>query len=125
MPLITPDLSEVDSNEIAPGTYAARIKDGTLKTSQAGKEYIEWTLELFGNPTVNNRLVWHRTPFTGKGAFRFQQMYKAAIGQDMDGNQAVDTDSMIGKEITVGLVNSPDQNGRLRTEVKTVTAHKN
>lgn len=126
MGLITPDFTEV-TGEIPTGVYAARIKNCETKIAQtSGNPYLNWTLELFGNPTVNNRMVFLSTPVTGKGAFRLQELYKAAIGEPLSDKQAFDTDSLISKEITVTLVPGKDKDGNARSfpDVKTVTAYK-
>lgn len=107
-PLIEPDFSEV-TGAIPPGTYAARIKDCEVKDSQKGQKYLNWKLELFGDPEVNNRIVEANTMIAGKGAFKLKELYKAAMGEDLDGK--FDTDSLIGREITVALVQGKDREG--------------
>lgn len=121
MPLITPDFSEV-TDAVPEGTYSARIKDCEAKTSQAGNAYLNWKMELFGTPAVNNRVIFMSTPTSGKGAFRLQQLYKAATGEDLGKNQQFDTDQLITREVQVVLVKQKDQDGNDRAfpDVKTV-----
>jgi len=121
MSLIKPDWTE-ETQPVKPGTYAARIKECEVKTSQAGKPYGNWKLELFGSPDVNNRVVFMSTPFGGKGIFRLAELHKAATGEEIDRNAAYDTDMLIGKEVSVTLVEGKDQNGNARSfpDVKSV-----
>lgn len=123
MGLIKPDWSE-ETQPVQPGTYSARIKDGEVKTSQKGSQYINWKLELFGSPEVNNRVVFMSTPVAGKGIFRLAELYKAATGEEIDKTAQFDTDMLIGKEVTATLVAGVDQNGAPRQfpDVKSVTA---
>lgn len=126
MPLITPDFTEV-GQPIKPGVYNARIKDCESKQSQKGSTYLNWKLELFGDPDVNNRVVFLSTPITGKGAFRLQELYKAAMQEELDAKAPkFDTDSLIGREVNVTLVEGKDQEGNTRPfpDVKAVSALK-
>lgn len=121
--LIEPDFTEV-SQPVAPGVYSARLKEVEAKTSQKGGTYLNWKIELFGHPDVNNRIVFMATPVTGKGAFRLQELYKAAMGEDLDmKNPSFDTESLIGREVTVTLVPGKDQDGNVRPfpDVKSVS----
>lgn len=124
MPLITPDFSEV-TGAVPPGTYGARITDCEQKTSQAGSTYLNWKLTLFGNPAVNDRVVFLSTPISGKGAFRLQELYKAATGEDMAKGQPLDTDMLLTRQVTATLVEGRDQNGEPRKfpDVKSVSAY--
>lgn len=122
--LIKPDFSEVtDSKPVPPGVYSARIKDVESKESQAGNTYLNWKLELFGTPEVNNRVVFTATPIKGAGAFRLQQLYKAATGEDISATSGFDTDQLIGKEVQVTLVEGKDKEGNVRSfpDVKTIS----
>lgn len=125
MALIKPDFSEVQS-AVAPGVYAARIKECESKESKKGSTYLNWKLELFGNPEINDRVIFLATPVTGKGAFRLKELYKAAMGEDLDENGQFDTDSLITREITVTLVEGKDQDGNVRSfpDVKAVAPYK-
>lgn len=126
MALIKPDWSE-ETKPVQPGVYAARVKDGEIKTSKAGNTYVNWKLELFGTPEVNNRVVFLSTPTGGPGIFRLAELYKAATGQEMDRNAPFDTDMLISREVTVTLVEGKDQNGNPKQfpDVKAVAPLKN
>lgn len=124
MGLIKPDWTE-ETTPVQPGVYSARIKDCEVKTGKdSGKPYGNWKLELYGSPEVNNRVIFMSTPFGGKGIFRLGELYKAATGQEIDKNAQFDTDMLIGKEVTVTLVEGKDQNGNARSfpDVKSVSA---
>lgn len=115
--LVTPDFTEV-KDAVGPGTYKVRVVDATL--GQWEKEgrvtpYINWRMETFGeNEAKNNgRTIWHKTPVTGKGAFKLQDLYKAAMGSSLTGE--FDTEQIQGKEMEVTVV----ENGQY-TEIKTV-----
>lgn len=123
MALIKPDFSEVSEiSAVQPGTYNARIINAEAQTSKAGGAMINWKLELFGNPEINGRTVFSRTMVSGKGAFRLQELYKAALGQTLEG--AFDTDDLLGKELIVTLVPGKSQDGSPSNypDVKSFTA---
>ncbi len=116
MPLVTPDFSEVsESKPVPPGVYSARITDCESKTSKAGNPMLNWKLELFGNPDINNRIVFTSTMISGKGAFRLQELYKAATGEAISDRSGFNTDALIGKEVQVTLVEGRDQEGNVRS----------
>lgn len=124
MALIKPNFDDV-AGQLEPGTYPARILANELRTSQSsGKPYVNWTLQLFGDSKWNNRQVFLMTPTTGKGAFRLQNLYRAATGETMIAGSDFDTDQLNGREITVTLVKGHDQQGEERIEVKSTAAYK-
>lgn len=125
MALIKPDFSEV-SKPIQPGTYNARVVAGEIQTSQKGQPMVSWKLELFGSPDVNNRVVFTRTMVSGPGASRLKQLYAAAIGEDLKDGEQFDTDSLIGKEINVTLVQGKDKEGNVSQypDVKATTPYR-
>lgn len=128
MAVITPDLTEAGTRQaIAPGTYAARIKDCEVRTSQAGNDYLNWQLELFGKPEVNNRIVFYRTMIKGGGAFRLAELYKAATGEQLKAGASFDTDALVGREVTTILTEGRDKDGNVSQypEVKSVVPYKN
>ena len=102
MPLIEPNFDEV--KEIADGEYLARVIDAEQKTSQAGNAMVNWTLEIYGENAgkalgATLRLT---TMLTGKGAFKLQQLYKAAHGTDCP--RSFDTDTLLNKSVKVLVV---------------------
>jgi hypothetical protein len=121
MALVTPNLDELAS--IEPGTYMVNIVECEVKTSKKGTEYLKWKFETVGCDEAKNngQAIWTNTMITGKGAFRFKDLYSAAIGEDYDGTEAFDTDMLLGKEIRVGVVDGIDQQGNKSgyPEVKT------
>lgn len=111
MPLITPDFSET-SKPVPPGVYSARIVDAEMRQSKAGNDYINWKLELFGSPDINNRVCFMSTPIKGPGAFRLQHLFEAATGTKVDTHSpSFNTDALMAKNVTVTLVERKDQEG--------------
>lgn len=124
MPLIHPDFSEVKSDSPVPaGTYSARVKECELKESKAGTAYLYWKIELFGSPEINNRIVFTATPIRGPGAFRLQQFYRATMHQEINSKIGFDTDSLLGKELSVTLSERKDSEGNVMPfpDVKSVS----
>jgi len=123
--LITPDFSEV-TDQVGAGEYCVRITDcksGEWNTQNGKTQFLNWTLDTFNEaePKNNGRKIFHKTPISGKGAFRLQQFYKAAMKQDLKG--AFDPSMLFGKELKVAVVDQKDKEGNLNgyTEVKTVS----
>lgn len=108
--LVTPNFDEV-SGGLEPGVYTARITAGEATESKAGNPMIKWTYEIYGSDAkgANGQLVFDRTMLSGKGAFRLQNLYVAAMKQKLAG--PFDTDMLLGKEIKVTLQNGTQQDG--------------
>lgn len=116
MALVTPDFTEVAS--IQPGTYKATIKKGTLgEWPSSGTKYVEWEYE-----TTTGRTIKDKTPITGKGAFRTQNLYRAATGAALTGS--FDTEQLVGKQVQIEVAEGTKQDGTASgyMEVKKVTA---
>lgn len=111
--LVTPDFTDTQDT-LGEGQYQFRIIDSEVGT-WAGKEgkpdtqFIKWTLETFGedDPKNNGRRFWDRTAVTGRGAFTFKNLYKAAVGHDFEGGD-FDPSDIHGNE--VGAVIAKDKN---------------
>lgn len=107
MALITPDFSEVsERGNLKPGVYKVRItgaevKEWAAKDDKPARPYVRWELETFGGE-ANGRKIWTNTDIAGKGAFRLQNLYKAALGESI-GNGGFDTEMLMGKEVEVVL----------------------
>ena len=120
--LVTPDFSGVQ-DKVEPGIYKARIMDSKLD-QWAGKDgkppttIIIWTLETFAEAEEKNngRKIFHRTPIEGGGAFRLQDFYRAAMGEECAG--AFDRSMLHGCEIEVTI--AQQKNDPQYTEVKSV-----
>lgn len=121
--LIEANLSEVEEMTPVPaGTYQARITAVEAKESKAGNPYLNWKSELIGED-VNGRIVFHTTPISGKGAFRLQELYRAATHEVLSKESpSFDTEQIIGKEVLMTLTYGVDQEGNPRQwpEVKSV-----
>lgn len=105
MALVKPDFSEV-AEEVGPGTYRGVIKSAEMgKWEKSGTEYVNWTIETVGSqdPKNNGRKIFHKTPVSGKGAFRLQDFYKAAMGQSLTA-AGFDTQMLLGRQIELTLV---------------------
>lgn len=118
-PQINPDFSEA-LDSLPPGEYKVRVTDSELKTSQAGNEYLNWKLSTFGSDDsrMNDRVIYHSTPISGKGAGILKQFLKA-VGVDPTGGN-FDTDMVHGKELAVVVIEDPQ--GGTFPRVKTVKA---
>ena len=112
--LVTPSFDEIQ-DEVSPGTYKVIVKKGEVKEWQTGTQYINWELETVGEaePKNNGRRIFHKTPIAGKGAFRLQQMYRAATQQVLTG--AFDTEQLVGKQIVVEVVDGVDRTTGAKT----------
>lgn len=122
--LVTPDFSEV-ADQVTAGTYKARItgaKFGEWNTDRGTTKFVNWEMETFGEAEEKNngRRIFHKTPINGKGAFRLQQFYKAAMKSDLAG--AFDTEMLLGKELQVTVVDGTDKEGNATgyTDIKAV-----
>lgn len=112
MPEIMPDLSQVESGNIEPGVYPARIATATSGTSQAGnaKVTVEFECDL-GNGVKKTRKS--DIPITGKGAFKWAQLLRATGFADLaakyEAGEKVpfNTDNLIDQNLNVEI--SPGQ----------------
>jgi len=120
--LVTPDFSGVQ-DRVGEGIYKARIVDSKVD-QWAGKDgkkpttFINWTMETFNEveDKNNGRKIFHRTPIEGGGAFRLQDLYRAAMGEECSG--AFDRTMLHGREIEVTI--APQKDKPEYTEVKAV-----
>lgn len=118
--LITPDFSQVQDT-VEAGIYSVRVTDSKIDkwTGKDGKpdtRIIAWTLETFNEAADKNngRKIFHRTPIEGAGAFRLQQFYKAAMGEELSGS--FDRTLLHGRELQVTI--AQQKNNPEYTEVK-------
>lgn len=109
---VKPDFSQV-TDRVGEGIYKARVVDSKVDQWQ-GKEgkpnttYIAWTLETFDEAEQKNngRKIFHRTPIEGPGAFRLQDFYRAAMGEDCAGG--FDRTMLHGRELEVTVGTQKD-----------------
>lgn len=119
MPIITPDLSEVNK-PIDPGTYAAKITAVEYKTSKAGNPMIvpQFDVDVNGKRKVRSaHLV-----ITGETAFGFEQLLRAChfddVANSLKSNPTpFDTDQLVGQELQV-VIDSDTYNGQLTDRIK-------
>lgn len=116
---IQADFSEVAT--LAPGTYKARLTKCENLVSKKGGQYLKWTLETFGSDDAknNNKKVFHNTMTSGPGAGGLKRLLAATVGP-VDGS--FDTDALLGKEVSITVVQGTDQHGNVSDfpEVKAV-----
>lgn len=86
--LIMPDFSEVRP-PVEDGVYQVVIAESKVDkwTGKEGKKdtyYIGWTFDTINEKDEKNngRKIFHNTPITGPGAFKLQDLYKAAMGEE-------------------------------------------
>lgn|SRR5512138_1500396 len=105
MPIIEPDLSQIQSNVIEPGTYRAKITSADPGISSSNNPKIVAKLDV----DVNGK-TYHRQSHlvtSGAGAFNFESLLRAVhMGDIADRLRAgekvpFDTDSLIGQEVAV------------------------
>lgn len=124
--LITPDFSEVQ-DRVGPGIYKVRIVSATPgewagRDGKKPTKYINWRMETFGESEDKNngRSIFHRTALSGAGAFRIQEFYRAAMGEDLGGS--FDYTMLYGRELEVTV--AEQKNDPQYTEVKSVRSLK-
>lgn len=109
-PLVQPDFTDaMEMTVLPPGVHKVRVVGAEAKTSQAGNQYINWKLETFGADAsqLNNRVVFHSTPTTGKGSGILRSFLLAAKGELPNGS--FDTDSVLGSELQVTTIEETDR----------------
>lgn len=121
MPEILPDLSDVQSSVIPAGTmFEAEIKSatpGVAKSSGNPKITVEFAVNVEGKEFKRTADV----PTTGKGAFRFAQLIRAAgfveyanklkeAAKTGGAAPAFNTDDLEGQRIGLVFKHEPDQN---------------
>lgn len=120
--LVTPDFGSVQ-DRVGEGMYKVRIVDSKFDkwTGKEGKpdtRYVMWTLETFGEAEDKNngRRIFHSTAVEGPGAFRLQDFYRAAMGEECAGK--FDRTMLHGREVEVTI--GTQKNKPEYTEVKAV-----
>lgn len=103
---ITPDFSECQENTPVPeGVYNARIVDVEQQTAKtSGAPMLNWKMQIFGSDVegTNNRVLFHRTMVTGKGAFGLRDLLSAA-GVKIQSGQSFNAQELLGKEVQVAV----------------------
>ena len=116
MPMIEPDLSEVDK-PLSPNTYKSKIVSVDYKTSKAGNPMIVVKFEI--GPQHDLKKTRTRQAYlviTGDGAFNFEQLLRACHFDDVANNlkagikQPFDTDELLEQELNL-VVESDVYNG--------------
>ena len=105
MPIIEPDLSQIQSNVIDPGSYPAKITSAEpgISSSNNPKVVVKFDVDVGGK-------TYHRQSHivtSGAGAFNFESLLRAVhMGDIADRLRAgekvpFDTDSLIGQQLIV------------------------
>lgn len=122
MAIITPDLSQVESGTIEPGTYPAKIVSADPGTSNSGSPKIVVKMEVNVGGKARPRTAHIVT--SGKGAFNFDRLLRACrLDTDADGikanpgSYAFDTDKLVGQELNV-VIDSELYQGEARDQIK-------
>lgn len=107
---------DVGSSILEPGLKTARIASYKLKKSQAGNDYLLWTLKVIEPVEEANKPVWYRTPLT-ENALGFLKDLCLAIGTCWD-EDGFDPDELVGQMLTILYDIEKDQNGNDRGVAK-------
>lgn len=106
MPILNPDLSEVQGQEpIDPGTYKARISAAEASKSKAGNDMVVPTFAVNVDGKERVRKAWLNT--TGPAAFKFDSLLRAVGFEELANRYKAkekvpfDTDTLIGHELNV------------------------
>jgi hypothetical protein len=120
--LIEPNFSSLQ-DRVGEGIYKVRIVDSKFdkwagKDDKPDTRFVMWTMETFNESEDKNngRKIFHRTPIEGPGAFRLQDFYRAAMGEECGGK--FDRTMLHGRELEVTI--APQKSNPEYTEVKAV-----
>lgn len=120
MPIITPDLSDVNK-PIDPGTYPGKVDSVDFKTSNSGNPMIVAKFEIEANDKTYYRNSY--MVITGAGAFNFESLLRACGFHDeanamKSGNPpSFDTDKLVGQEVLV-VIDADTYNGAITDKIK-------
>lgn len=101
---------------LEPGLKTARISSYKLKKSQAGNDYLLWTMKVIEPAEETNRPIWYRTPLT-ENAMGFLKDLCLAIGTCWD-DDGFDPDELLGQTLTILVDIEKDDKGNDRNVVK-------
>lgn len=100
MVLLNPDFSQ-EVKPPAPGIYRARVVSVEQKLSKSsGDPMLNWKIEVAGHGA--NFTVWHITMLSGRGVSFLRRFIQAIDASYVSG--PIDTDALIGRTLTVDLV---------------------
>ncbi len=109
---ITPDLSQAVGS-VPAGIYVTLVQEVEQRNSKAGNPYLNWKLQVVENAEdkFNGSIIYHSTPYTGKGAGIFENFWKACTGEALPAGEAIDPEVMLGRNIKTTVVEGVDQQG--------------
>lgn len=130
MPRMTINTSEATSFEATqPGPYSMTIDEleGPIKSKEKQTPGLNVYFK-FVDPDLDQKCgrVRRFYPITGKGAGFFADLYKTATGSELPigkegGDLDIDTDDLMGKQVTVDIDNR-EHEGKMYNEAKKVVA---
>lgn len=101
--------------KIEPGTYLARVEKIEQKMSQAGKPYLNWTLQLMGGD-VDGRKTFFMTSLAPNALWKLKDCLIKAFGytkDDLSGQFELDIEELIGQECAV-VIGEEEYQGEMR-----------
>ena len=120
MPMIEPDLSEIDST-IEPGTYPSKIIEIEVKASKKDNPMIVVKHEITVDGKRRVRQAYH--VISGQGAYGFQNLLRACGFSDYadrvkaGSKEGFDTDNFLGQSLMV-VIEESIYNGEKRDQIK-------
>lgn len=116
MPEIMPDLSEVESSNLDPRVYPAKIATATPGVAKSGgaKIDVEFDIDVGDGKTRKRKTS---VPTAGKGAFRFTQLLRATgfgdIATRLEKGERVpfNTDNLIDQNLQVEIGPGQEKDG--------------
>ncbi|NIN68865.1 MAG: hypothetical protein GTO63_30100 [Anaerolineae bacterium] len=107
-PQLRVDMTEAESFAPvdAPGVFPMKVYSVSEAKQGPKATYVEVQF-AFLEPELDKKhgKVYNNYPINGKGAFRFKEMWKKILGEDLpeDAPIDVDTDELLGQEIDVDI----------------------
>ena len=106
MGLVTPNFDEVQDSFDA-GEYVVQVTGaelGAWEKDGHSTPYVRWEYSTVDEAVAKNngRKLFDRTALAGKGAFRVQQVYRAATGEPLSADSpSFDTEQLLGRQLKV------------------------
>lgn len=111
------DFTNVSSGfeKIEPGIYSGRVSKIEQKVSQAGKPYLNWTLEIVGGE-YDGRKTFFMTSLSPNALWKLKDVLLNAFGftkEDLSGNFDFDITDLIGQECAI-VMGEEEYQGEMR-----------
>ena len=108
--------------QASPGTYPMKIDEVEEKTSKEKKEPMLLVWFRFLDPELDKKIgrVPRNFMLAGKGAGFTVELWKKATGQNIaDGKTEIDSDDLVGKELTCEVTNE-EYEGQMRNKIEKI-----